>query len=403
MENSTQTKEYFINAVQNAQEEILILFPSLNAVKREAAMGFIDVLKQKSLSKIKIRILSPENEDVKESLFSNNTNSRDLIVENIICRAIQKQKDLISTIVIVDKKFVLATELKDDSKKSFEEAVGVTIYSTSQPTVLSYTSIFESLWTHTEMSENLKIANERLVRSEELEREFINTAAHELRTPTQAIMGYTEMGAEVFEDLLENASVSTDGDLHRTISHLKKHFDALSRNSIRLDDLINNLLDVARIESNRVDRLALHKEKFDLIKEINDLLKIGLDQKIKGRDLQINLINHNKSNHCWIYADRIRIDQIINNLIDNAIKFTDRNGKIDIVIRDEFFNSNDLDGVRSELNKNFSKGNEIQKGVEKNASDLILVSISDTGKGISPRIIARLFEKLTLGQKWGLG
>ena len=132
------------------------------------------------------------------------------VMENTISREIRKQENLISTIVIVDRKYVLATELKDDSKELFEEAIGVSTYSTSKPTVLSYISIFESLWDQTEMSDNLKTANEKLIQSEQLERDFINTAAHELRTPTQAIMGYAELDKEVFEDLLRNTKVTTD-------------------------------------------------------------------------------------------------------------------------------------------------------------------------------------------------
>jgi signal transduction histidine kinase len=402
IENSVQAKQYFIETVQNAKEEILILFPSLNAVKREVAMGFIDVLKQKSLSNVRIRILSPVNEGVRHVLYSN-TNNKDLIVESIICREIQKQKDLISTIVIVDKKFVLATELKDDSKESFEEAVGVTTYSTSQPTVLSYVSIFESLWTQTEMSEHLKIANEKLVRSEELEREFINTAAHELRTPTQAIMGYTEMDAEVFEELLKNTLVSKEDELNRLITQLKKHFDAVSRNSIRLDDLISKLLDVARIESNRIDRLQLHKEKLDLIGEINDTIKTGLTQKLKGKDIQVSFINENLDEHCWVYADRIRINQIINNLMDNAIKSIGRKGKIDIIIRDEFTKTNNLDIPTTGNASHFIKGVDTQKKKEETKMDRILVGISDTGKGIPSQIMTRLFEKFNTDSERGTG
>lgn len=102
------------------------------------------------------------------------------------------------------KKNVLTIELKNDTKVTFEDAIGVSTFSNSIPTFLSYISIFESLWTLTEMYENLRIANEKLIESEQTEREFINTAAHELRTPTQAISGYSEFDDEVFETLLNN-------------------------------------------------------------------------------------------------------------------------------------------------------------------------------------------------------
>ena len=71
-------------------------------------------------------------------------------------------------------------ELNDDSKQTFTEASGLSTYSTSKPTVSSYISIFDSLWDQTELYHSLRIANEKLVESEQIEREFINTAAHEL-------------------------------------------------------------------------------------------------------------------------------------------------------------------------------------------------------------------------------
>ena len=141
------------------------------------------------------------------------------------------------------------------------------------------------------MSDNLRTANEKLVQSEQLEREFINTAAHELRTPTQAVMGYAELDKQVFEDLLRNTKVTTDDELKRVIVGLKGHFDAISRNSTRLNELINNLLDVARIESNRINSLQIHKEKLDLVKEIKESIKIELEQKIKNKNIKINFIN----------------------------------------------------------------------------------------------------------------
>jgi len=406
IENASNTKMYFIDIVKNAQEEILILFPSLNAIKREITMGVIDLLKKKGIENIRIRILSPTNERVKEIMYSNISDDKNRIRQNIRSREIKKQDYLISTIVIVDRKYVLATELKDDSKLLFEDAIGVSTFSTSKPTVLSYISIFESLWDQTEMSENLKNANEKLLKSEELEREFINTAAHELRTPTQAIMGYTEMDMELFEDILKNAKVTKDEELNITVKQLKGDFDAISRNSSRLNDLINNLLDIARIESNRVNRLQLHKEKLDLVKEINDSIKTQLLQKIKDKDIQINFINDSLDEHCWVYADKLRMGQIINNLLGNAIKFTSQNGKIDILIKE-----NGPSFIMSELNIEENKkrapdiikkdNQEIEKETE--ITEQILVGISDTGKGIPSQILPRLFEKFVTASDTGTG
>ena len=404
IENPVKTKQQFINLVRNAKEEILILFPSLNAVKREVIMGIIDLLKKRTAENIKIRILSPVNEIIKQILFQVDVASdKNKVTENIKTREIRKQEYLISTIVIVDRKHVLATELKDDSKELFEEAIGVSTYSTSKPTVLSYMSIFESLWDQTEMFDNLKTTNEKLVRSEQLEREFINTAAHELRTPTQAIMGYTEMDKEIFDDILKTTGSRENEELRGHIIHLYKHFDALSRNASRLDELINNLLDVARIESNRPNSLQLHREKVDLVKEINDSIKTLHGQKIKDKDIKINFIHDCVDEHCWIYADRSRLNQIFNNLIDNAIKFTGQNGKIDIMIKENVSNKVEIE-VGNKKTILDSKQTENEERInEDKISEQILIGISDTGKGISPLIMPKLFEKFITSSDTGTG
>jgi signal transduction histidine kinase len=90
------------------------------------------------------------------------------------------------TILVVDRKASLAIEKVDDSKESFIEAVGLSTYSTSQPTVISYLSIFENFWNQLELYEKLK-------EHDKLQQEFINMAAHELRTPAQSILGYAEL------------------------------------------------------------------------------------------------------------------------------------------------------------------------------------------------------------------
>ncbi|MDN5846650.1 MAG: HAMP domain-containing histidine kinase [Candidatus Nitrosocosmicus sp.] len=343
------------------------------------------------------------NENIKEIFFPKDVEGKHKVMENIISREIRKQEYFLSTIVIVDRKYVLATELKDDSKELFEEAIGVSTYSTSKPTVLSYISIFESLWDQTEMSDNLKTANEKLVQSEQSEREFINTAAHELRTPTQAVMGYAELYKEVFEDLLRNTKVTTDDELKRILGHLKGHFDAISRNSTRLNELINNLLDVARIESNRINSLQIRKERLDLVKEINDSIKTELAQKITNKNIEINFINECIDEICWTFADKLRLNQIINNLVGNAIKFTNQNGKIDIRIKENASIVNEFDlGDKKTIVGSIKSDNE-EKIAENKLMEQILVGISDTGKGISPHIMPKLFEKFITSSDTGTG
>ena len=116
-------------------------------------------------------------------------------------------------------------------------------YSNSKSTVSSYVSMFETLWKQTEMYEQLKI-------HDKMQKEFINIAAHELRTPIQPILGLAEIvSSRIKED-----------------EQLSQLLDVINRNAKRLQRLTEDILDVTRIESNL---LKLHKTLFDL----NDTIK----------------------------------------------------------------------------------------------------------------------------------
>ena len=403
IENPIQSKNLFLQILEEAQEEIMVIFPSVNSVKRQSKIGLFNLLKLKNQQNFRIRILSPRIDTIMEILLLEYSKERDNRIDNIAVREIPRLDEIRSTILMVDKKQLLAMEIKDDNKETFEEGIGLVTYSTSHPTVLSYITIFETLWIQTEMFENVRISNEKLVESEELEREFINTAAHELRTPTQAIMGYTELNAEIIDDILKTAELSKDEKLKRNVIQLHKHIDAVSRNSERLNELINNLLDVARIESNRLNSLQLRKEKLDLIKEINDLLKTELGKKIIDQNIKINVINDDIDEHCLVYADRLRINQIFNNLIGNAIKFSHQNGKIDIIIKENASNIKELDSGKKETIVDSLQSKNMEKIKGNKPRGQILVGIFDIGKGISPKIMPKLFEKFITDSDTGTG
>jgi hypothetical protein len=85
------------------------------------------------------------------------------------------------TILVVDKKESLVIEKTDDSKESFVEAIGLSTYSNSGPTVMSYVSMFEILWRQASLYEELSEANEQLQIHDKMQREFINVASHEMK------------------------------------------------------------------------------------------------------------------------------------------------------------------------------------------------------------------------------
>src|SRR5205085_869242 len=115
-----------------------------------------------------------------------------IAVDDVGVRHIEPSMQTRVTALIIDRKYSLTVELKDDSKDNSYEAIGLATYSNSKPTVLSYASIFESLWMQTELFSQLKEANEQLRSHDVIQKEFINIAAHELRNPIPPILSLTE-------------------------------------------------------------------------------------------------------------------------------------------------------------------------------------------------------------------
>ena len=375
IENSIQTKELIQNLIDNAKEEIMIVIPSLNAVKMQKDIGIMDLLKQKGQENLRIRILSPLGNTTNEILLlSHHNKDKNQSLENIIVRQIVKQQNIKSILLMVDNKYLLSVELKDDLKKVFEDAIGLAIYSTSKPTILSYTSIFETLWTQTEMYENLRIANEKLQIHDKMQQEFINNAAHELRTPSQAILGYAELA------LIDYDIKDKDKNI--------RYLEAISRNAERLTRLAEKILSVARIESNT---LKIDKEFFDLGELISNIIEefdlrlkklkhkeieFVFEKKtiaIKQKDNPISLSSPARSTSIqrsfMVKADREKIEQVIVNLLDNAIKFSKEKVSVRIL---------------------------------KDKSQVI-VEVKDCGPGIDREILPNIFSKFVSKSDVGTG
>jgi signal transduction histidine kinase len=90
------------------------------------------------------------------------------------------------TTMVVDRHESLVIEQKDDSKMNFADAIGLSTYSNSKPTVSSYIAIFENFWSQIKLYDELKLRDD-------MQNEFMNIASHEMKTPTQAILGYAEL------------------------------------------------------------------------------------------------------------------------------------------------------------------------------------------------------------------
>ena len=368
IDNPIRTKDLFLSLISKAEEEIMMVFPSFKAVKRQSVIGVTDLLKQKAKENLRIMVLSPMDESVKDIL---EIGAKAYDTRKITAREIIKQQNLKSTILIVDKKHLLAMELKDDSQETFDRAIGLATYSTSTPTVLSHISIFESLWTQTEM-------NERLQAHDRLQNDFINLAAHEMRTPAQAILGYTELA-------LMDYDVK---DREKNILYL----ETISRNAERLVRLTGNILTTAKIENKR---LGLSNDIFDLGKLVSDTIvefnsklrklqhkdiKIYFEKKIGEGDndgIPIDQIKKESfmtaeitnSGGLLVKADKEKIEQVIVNLLENALKFS----KEDISVE--------------------TKRNILE----------VVVSVKDTGPGIDQEILSTIFSKFSSKSDVGTG
>ncbi|HEX5892514.1 MAG TPA: hypothetical protein VFY41_06605, partial [Nitrososphaeraceae archaeon] len=184
--------------VKSATYEILVIFSTANAFHRQERAGTIELFKEAAAAegrRIKIRILTPMDDIIKEKAqkFKEEQQQHQQHHPQIDIRNIEYPLQTKVTILLVDRKFSLAVELKDDTKETSYEAIGLATYSNSKPTVLSYVTIFDTLWKQVDLYGELRDLYEQLKIHDKMQKEFINIAAHELRTPIQPILGLSEV------------------------------------------------------------------------------------------------------------------------------------------------------------------------------------------------------------------
>jgi two-component system, OmpR family, sensor histidine kinase VicK len=348
------TQERVFELIKSAKEEILIIFSTSNAFRRQEKAGAVDFLIKTAKSKgVKVRILSPVDDYV--SSIIDKIKREDNIKMEI--RNIEEPSQTKVSVLIVDRASMLTAELKNDLKETVLEAIGLVTYSNSKPTVLSYASIFESLWNQTELYEHIRYLYQQLKSQDKLKQEFMDIAAHELRTPIQPILGL----AQVLKDQISEPT---------QINFL----DVILRNAKRLQKLQEEMLDVTRIESGS---MQIYKESFNLNVLIFDVLQ---DFRTQLKDNPRIKLNYKSDGDVWVVADKNRIMQVISNLLTNAIKFT-RAGRILVQLR--------------------KKSDKKKKIADRN--NQVIVSIKDEGPGIDPSIMPRLFTKFASKSEKGTG
>ena len=202
---------------------------------------------------------------------------------------------------------------------------------------------------------SLQNVNEQLKQHDKIQKEFINMAAHELRTPIQPILGLTDVLRDYISD-----------------SHQSKLLDVIMRNAKRLQRLSNEILDVSKIESSL---LRLSKSTIDLNEKIKTVIN-DIENGYDNGDKKNVKILFQPNEPITICVDRDRIYQVLSNLLNNAINFT-KNGTVTINA-----------GV------NYSSNNHDKE---------VIVTITDRGTGISPEILPKLFSKFVTSSNQGTG
>lgn len=215
-----------------------------------------------------------------------------------------------------------------------------------------------------ESNKQLVQANEQLKVHEKMQREFVNVAAHELRTPVQPILGLSSV-------LLSKIK---DSEQHYLV-------DVIFRNAKRLGQLTENVLDVTRIES---QLFRLKRERFnlnDVILECVNDMTVNKNYFHGGSKKDVKISYQRQKGSFEVEADKARIIQVISNILSNAIKFSPQHGGIISISLEKEIDDDDDDG----------KANRV------------IVSIKDNGPGIDSELFPKLFSRFTSKSYSGTG
>jgi signal transduction histidine kinase len=207
-------------------------------------------------------------------------------------------------------------------------------------------------------TKELQETTKKLTYHDKLQKEFIDIAAHEFRTPIQSVLGYSEI-------------------IHANLKNFDQYFDKIIRNAKRLQKLTEDVLDVSRIEGKN---LQLSKSYFDLNQTIKQVIE---DHQKEALNKEVQIIFDFKKNiPATVYADEARLQQVIDNLLSNAINFT-QNGTITIT------------AYRAHV--------DINGEIDESDRDSTVVEIKDTGTGINSEMLPRLFDKFATRSMSGTG
>jgi two-component system, OmpR family, sensor histidine kinase VicK len=357
--DKNKAAELLLSLSKLAKEEVLFLLPSDKALIRMKRLGVLDALQKASLQGVNVRVICPVT-DVSAEIIER------LRVESQIKLA--KGNESESGIMIIDSSRFISAELVSPTSETFSEAIGIALYSNSKRSTSMLRSFFNSLWNQAELYKRLEL-------QEKMEKEFINMAAHEIRTPVQPLLGMTDIlmsqfeEEEVEEEEEEEEPQERGKKNKKEITVTKEEIEMIARNAKRLERLTSDILEASRIESNT---LKLNEKLIDLNENIRIVVNDEKSAIPRGMELKI-IFEQRESTPLFVKGDKSRLFEVLTNLIGNAIKFTDSGGTITVTV---------------------------EKSAAKNEA---LVSIKDTGNGIDREILPRLFTKFASKSDKGTG
>ena len=354
-----RASQVLIDLAKSVKKEALFFLPNDKAMVRVDRLGVIDHIIDASQNGATIKIICPLSEE--------NSKVVKRISERAPHIAILNGNKSLYGMYIIDGERCFRAELKHPKAEKFPDAIGFSVYSNRRNTVDFFKSVFELLW-------NERKLNEELLMTDKMQKEFINVAAHELRTPIVPILGLSEiLRSRTIKDM---SSSRKKQDLEM--------LDIVIRNAGRLSRLTEDILDITKIES---QSLRLKKELIDL----NDAIFITVEEfkgqidttatpgggNVKLLFETVDTINNKKP--VFVEADKYRVIQVVSNLISNAIKFSKEVGGGTV-------------NVSIEREKRGGGG-----------EDYAIVIVRDTGKGIDPEIFPKLFTKFVTKSYQGTG
>jgi signal transduction histidine kinase len=347
VENRNKAISIYKDVAESATSEALLMLPSGRAVIREYDLGILQSLIEAANKRaVRVRIICPFNKE--------NENIIKWIKDNAPSIKILNGNESSSTVLVVDNKKHFRAELQHANAEKFPDAIGHCIYSNSLPTVQTFKSFFELLWSSCSLNLELKL-------QDQARRDFVNMASHEIRTPIMPILA----NAELLKDLYDNKNV-VEG---------KEEVESIMRNALRLQQLTDDLLDAARIDNNslelHMENVNLHDLLFHIVEDFRTVLeKMGSDNSSDKQKVALEYKADKRiTDSLNLSIDRFRVSQVVTNLISNAIDATKDNIQGTIIV---------TAGLQNEETMNFKEA---------------LVSVMDSGKGIDKALMPRLFEK----------